>query len=61
MGDIKTDAEAIRDRIRELQGEVEVERARLRVVQARCRHPNKFKYSVQGDMGEKCPECGWAN
>jgi len=60
MATIKEDADAIRDRIRDLRGEIEVETARLRVVQARCRHPDKFEYSAMGDLGWKCPDCGWA-
>ena len=59
MGTIKEDADAIRVRIRELRGEVTVEQARLRVVQARCDHIDKFRRSTMGDVGWYCPECGW--
>ncbi len=59
MSTIKEDADAVRVRIRELRGEVTVEQARLRVVQARCEHPDKYRTSTMGDSGWHCPECGW--
>lgn len=60
MSDIRSEAEAICDRIRDLRGEIDIEIARLRVVQARCKHPNKYQYSAMGELGLKCPDCGWA-
>lgn len=56
---IKEDADVIRARIRELQGEIKVEQARLGVVRARCAHPDKFRRSTMGDVGWHCPDCGW--
>jgi hypothetical protein len=35
--------ELLRDKLSDVQGEIEGERARLRSIQMRCSHPNKLR------------------
>lgn len=57
---IKERAAEIRRHIRHHQGEAEIWGARLRVLQRECEHPDKYQYSAMGELGWKCPDCGWA-
>jgi len=43
--------------IAKLEGEIDIERARIRALQRQCRHPNKFKTSTMGEMSKYCPDC----
>ena len=56
---IKEDAHVARKRIATLRAQVDVAIAELRVVQAGCGHPDKYKRSTRGEMGWYCPDCGW--
>ena len=57
---IKAAADAIHDRMLELRGKIDIERAKLGVVQSRCKHPGQYATSCMGDPGIYCPDCGWA-
>ena len=55
---IKSEYQAIRERMRVLEQELDAERARIKVNQAYCRHPNGYPTSCMGDSGYHCPDCG---
>lgn len=56
---IKDLYDAYKDAISFHNGEVEVLRARIRVLQAQCKHPDKYTYSAMGELGVRCPDCGY--
>lgn len=58
QSEIKGEADRALRAIRAAQGEVDVARARLRVIQMQCDHPNTFRTSHMGDPGTRCPDCG---
>lgn len=57
--EIKKKREEIRVTIETRRMEIEIEESRLRLLWRICKHPNKFKRSTMGDLGEHCPDCGW--
>ncbi len=65
---IEIDTEApIAEQIAKLNREIEMHRGKMnaliavkRSVQQMCKHPNSYTYTVMGDPGTKCPDCGWA-
>lgn len=41
------------------QAKVAVIKAEIKVLQSRCKHPNKQRYSdYSGDSWSECPDCG---
>lgn len=58
--EIKAQRQVHRDRILDLQGEINVERARIGVLVAKCKHPKGYATSCMGDSGWSCPDCGYA-
>lgn len=48
----------IREKIVDLESELEGELARLRGVQRKCDHPRAYEKSSMGDSGFHCPDCG---
>lgn len=57
--EIKREYETRMERIEELRGDIEIERAYLNVLKKRCKHPNSYTYSAMGELGQKCPDCGY--
>jgi len=33
---------------------------KAKMLRSRCKHPNEYHYTVMGDPGTKCPDCGWS-
>lgn len=56
---IKERVEAIRAKIRKLEGQITVERAKIAVVQAECKHLHRRNYTVMGDNTQDCLDCGY--
>lgn len=56
---IKAARKKLWEKIQEHEGSITVLHAQMRVLQARCSHPNKYSYTAMGDPGEKCPDCGY--
>jgi hypothetical protein len=56
---IKDSYQDYKDSIAFHNGEVEVLRARIGVLQAQCKHPDKYTYSAMGELGVRCPDCGY--
>jgi hypothetical protein len=59
--EIRTERDAIKERIEMHQTEADVERTRLRGLWRRCKHPSQFQVSTMGELGMRCPDCGWGN
>lgn len=58
-GEISRPVYAAQDEIARLQGLIEIERAKIRAAQLRCRHPQAYRYSACGRTeGPRCPDCG---
>lgn len=57
--EIKNEYTERKDAISDLLGEIEIERAYLRVLQRKCKHPNAYTYSAMGELGTKCSDCGY--
>jgi tRNA(Ile2) C34 agmatinyltransferase TiaS len=57
--EIKQQYEQHKDTIQDLRGEIEIEQARMRVLQRKCKHPNCYEYYAMGERGIKCPDCGY--
>lgn len=32
----------------------------LEQMQRACTHPHKYTYSASGELGVRCPDCGWS-
>jgi tRNA(Ile2) C34 agmatinyltransferase TiaS len=58
MAPLNAELEAARDVLADAEGGVELVRTKIRSVQSRCSHPNKFETSCMGDTGWRCPDCG---
>jgi len=58
MAPLKVELEHARDVLADAQGGVELVVTKIRSVQSRCSHPNKFETSCMGDTGWRCPDCG---
>lgn len=58
MAPLNAELEAARDVLADAEGGVELVRTKIRSVQSRCSHPNKFETSCMGDTGWHCPDCG---
>jgi hypothetical protein len=56
---LKEQYEEFKDDIAYHQGEIDVIWARIRVLQKQCKHPNSYQYSAMGELGIKCPDCGY--
>lgn len=56
--EIKTEYVERKDKISELRGAIEVERAYIKVLQMRCKHPDRYATSFMGESGSHCPDCG---
>lgn len=46
--------------IKRLNGDIAIERAYINVLQTFCEHPEAYQYSAMGELGTKCPDCGYA-
>jgi len=51
--ELEADLEDARRQVRDTQ-------AALKALHGECEHPNKFQYSATGELGWKCPDCGWS-
>ena len=58
MAPLNAELEVARDVLAEAQGGVDLVRTKIRSVQGRCPHPNRFETSCMGDTGWHCPDCG---
>lgn len=58
--EIKAKNEALREELADARMVVDEIVGRIRALQKRCNHPDKFKTSFMGDTGIKCPDCGYA-
>ena len=58
MAPLNAELEVARDKLAEAQGGVELVRTKIRNVQQRCTHPNRYETSCMGDSGWRCPDCG---
>lgn len=52
--------EEIDQKIAEANAAVRRARLELQILYTYCEHPDKFQYSAMGELGWKCPDCGWA-
>ena len=59
QAEISIEAKKIQAEIQKHNDEIEMLRLKLKQVQRKCEHPNKYKYSAQGDVGWHCPDCEW--
>ena len=41
------------------QCDIDIARATMRANQRFCKHPDKYTYSAMGELGVKCPDCGY--
>jgi hypothetical protein len=48
----------LRDRLAEANAEVERVHLEMRLLKARCDHPDKFRTSHMGESCVDCPDCG---
>jgi hypothetical protein len=58
--EIRERASALRDRRMEASRELEIVKAEFKILQIYCDHPDRYSYTVMGDPGVKCPDCGYA-
>jgi len=58
MRPLNAELERALDVLAEARAGVELVRTKIRSVQERCRHPDKFETSCMGDKGWHCPDCG---
>lgn len=56
---IKAQREKYNSEIAVHQGEIEILRARINVLKKQCKHPDAYTYSAMGELGRKCPDCGY--
>jgi hypothetical protein len=57
--EIRAKREDYDNQIAELHGEIEILHARKGVLRAQCKHPDAYTYSAMGELGRKCPDCGY--
>jgi hypothetical protein len=58
MAPLNIELETALDILADAEGGVELVRTKIRSVQNRCHHPNKYVTSCMGDTGWRCPDCG---
>lgn len=58
MAPLNAELEDAHDVLADAEGGVELVRTKIRSVQSRCSHPNKFETSCMGYTGWHCPDCG---
>lgn len=58
--EIRAEHDRLTERLNDAYREMEIIRAEMRVLHTRCDHPRAFTYSAMGELGRKCPDCGWA-
>lgn len=61
--EIRQRREAVLHDLQVMRNEQEVREAplvaELRGLVRLCSYPDKYRYTAQGDPGEKCPDCGY--
>lgn len=55
---IKQRIAAKKKEIKQLEGQIDIKRAELRVIQAECEHTRRRNYTVMGDPTQDCADCG---
>lgn len=58
--------EEIRDIAKQIDAAINNHKRQIRLLEVQkeqlqdnCKHPDKFRYSAMGEVGWKCPDCGW--
>jgi len=59
--EIREQNTALTQELKEARAHVADVQTRMRALFTKCSHPDKYEYSVMGELGWKCPDCGWAN
>ncbi|OGD78159.1 hypothetical protein A2368_02770 [Candidatus Collierbacteria bacterium RIFOXYB1_FULL_49_13] len=57
--EIRKEREAIDGQIKGLEEQIEDLRTKRVRLQKKCNHPKSYQYSACGELGWKCPDCGW--
>lgn len=50
----------IQERLQELREEEEALQVEWKQLERRCEHPDAYEYSAMGELGKRCPDCGWS-
>ena len=57
--EIRARREELDARRKEARRQMEHVQVDYRHLQLDCDHPNQYTYSAMGELGQKCPDCGW--
>jgi hypothetical protein len=57
--EIRAEYQRLEEKIADARGEIEIARAMQKVNRVKCKHPNAYTYSAMGELGRKCPDCGY--
>lgn len=57
---IRKHHERIQERIKNLRRLIRVEEANAQTLREQCEHPSAYFYTAIGELGRRCPDCGWA-
>lgn len=55
--EIKQGIKELKKQIRLAEHDLEILKMKRKYWEAQCEHPNKYKYSAQGEIGDYCPDC----
>lgn len=57
--EIRKTREALDSEITELKAKIAELQVKKDALQKGCHHPKRYQYSAMGELGWKCPDCGW--
>lgn len=60
LEDIRRKHKEIVERRKELSREMEILLLEWKQLQVRCDHKNKYQTSTMGELGTRCPDCGYS-
>jgi hypothetical protein len=58
--EIKTKYKELKTRLKEAQAQEQRIQLEMEILETHCEHPKAYKVCTMGEMGDYCPDCGWA-
>jgi hypothetical protein len=56
---IREEYARLKNEVLDAEARIEVARAMMKINRRRCEHPDQYTYSAMGEMGVRCPDCGY--